>query len=188
MPHKFNMPPCNDADMQVHNTFGREQGRRGVQRPSALWAHTRTTQAYAKGCEAYTAYPRPSTGRHAKTTRRSIISHRIDHRTLHKSSCAATVTAPRLASCHPRGTRPPDTPLTKCSCGGNTVATVHSDLHAVGQLAITPPPRRRRIPPPPHTPPPPPPPPPLLPLRTFSRQTRGLPERTTRCHPPSPQR
>ena len=96
MPHKFNMPPCNDADMQVHNTFGREQGRRGVQRPSALWAHTRTTQAYAKGCEAYTAYPRPSTGPRKD---RAPLFYQSPHRSPHTSQvqlrCNGNGTTPR---------------------------------------------------------------------------------------------
>ena len=158
-------------------------GGRGAYNVPPLSGPTRAPHKHMqRGARRTPRTPAPPLG-HAKTARRSFISHRIDHRTLHKSSCAATVAAPRLVSCHPRGTR------RHAACGGNTVATVHSDLHAVGQLAVTPPPPPpRRIPPPPHTPPPPPPPPPLLPLRTFSRQTRGLPERKTRCHPPSPQR
>ena len=101
--------------------LGRE---RGVQRPSTLWAHTRTTQAYAKGCEAYTAYPRPSTGPRKD---RAPLFYQSPHRSPHTSQvqlrCNGNGTTPRELP--PPGNPPPR----HAACGGNTVATVHSDLH-----------------------------------------------------------
>lgn len=179
-------PPCKRCNMHRRGA----QIREGEGRTTSLhsvWAHTRTTQAYAKGCEAYTAYPRPSTGPRKD---RAPLFYQSPHRSPHTSQVqlrcnAATVTASRLASCHPRGTRPPETPLTKYGC--DRAVRLARSRPAGRYSTVTPPPPRRRILPPPHTPPPPPPPP-LLPLRTFSRQTRGLPERKTWYHPPSPQR
>ena len=171
---------------RVHKYVGNVAwGGRGAYNVPPLSGPTRAPHKHMqRGARRTPRTPVPPLG-HAKTARRSFISHRIDHRTPHKSSCAATVTAPRLASCHPRGTRPPDTPLTKYGC--DRAFRLARSRPAGRYSTVTPPPPRRRIPPPPHTPPPPPPPP-LLPLRTFSRQTRGLPERKTWYHPPSPQR
>ena len=105
-------PPCK---MQ-HARCTIRWGGRGAYNVPPLSGPTRAPHKHMqRGARRTPRTPVPPLG-HAKTARRSFISHRIDHRTPHKSSCAATVTAPRLASCHPRGTRPPDTPLTKYGC------------------------------------------------------------------------
>ena len=96
--------------------------------------------------------------------------------------------------CNGNGPTPcelPPAPQTRRSPNARVVATrlrpCNPTCMQPAKLTVTATPRRRRLPPPPRTPPPPPPLP-LLPLRTFSEQTRGLPERMARCHPRSPQR
>ena len=184
-PHKFNNARRH-ARCNMQGAQSRWGGRGAYNVPplsgSTLGPHAHHTSI----CKGVRGVHRVPPSLHWATRDRAPFFYQSPHRSPHTSQvqlrCNGNGTTPRELP--PPGHPPPR----HAACGGNTVATVHSDLHAVGQLAVTPPPPPpRRIPPPPHTPPPPPPPPPLLPLGTFSRQTRGLPERKTRCHP-SPQR
>jgi len=99
MPHKFNNPHarCN-MHTRCTNTLETLHGE-GEGRTTSLhsvWAHTRTTQAYAKGCEAYTAYPRPSTGPRKD---RAPLFYQSPHRSPHTSQvqlrCNGNGTTPR---------------------------------------------------------------------------------------------